>query len=274
MNRYCIYLLLIPLTGCAVLADTSYGELIGDSAGVFIEDAVLFDAPRITSAVICSLPPGAILHRLAAIDMQYHGDGISGSWLEGSWEMDGEIIRGYIPQPWLALTEIALTDETFFLFGIVGKSEDGWNFIGSARAVRDGDILWESVFYIPGGGFGADDYRYSVSCREADPSGFTQMLDLILLSFTYEACGYENRTVLFSWTGKYLIRGPSASWIAEAGLFHYTEEFIFPEEEAPVSDHLRITKLEETFDEDIQDYVTVREDTASYLWNGLEFTTL
>jgi len=237
MNRYCIYLLLIPLTGCAVLADTSYGELIGDSAGVFIEDAVLFDAPRITSAVICSLPPGAILHRLA-------------------------------------LTEIALTDETFFLFGIVGKSEDGWNFIGSARAVRDGDILWESVFYIPGGGFGADDYRYSVSCREADPSGFTQMLDLILLSFTYEACGYENRTVLFSWTGKYLIRGPSASWIAEAGLFHYTEEFIFPEEEAPVSDHLRITKLEETFDEDIQDYVTVREDTASYLWNGLEFTTL
>ncbi len=273
MHRFIIRFLLLTLA-CPVLADTSYGELTGESARVFMEGAALFESPRETSSVICPLPLGTELHRLAAIDMQYQGDGISSSWMEGTCQLDGETYRGYIPQPWLALTDQVLSGDTLFMFGIGTYYPDIYRFVGSARIVYEGDILWESVFYPPSGGFEGSDYRYGVSSRQIDPVGFTRMQDLVVVTFTYEACGFENRDVLFAWTGNYLIRGPSASMVSEAGLFHYTEDFIFPGEDFPGSDWVRVLSTEEEFSEESMEYFVTSLDTTYYSWNGLEFTQL
>ena len=270
MIRLLIPLMLITLTGI-LRADTYFGELIGDRALVFREDASLFSEPRDTSRVVCSLPIGAELKRLAAVDVEYQSDGMSCTWMEGVYELDGDIHRGYIPQSWMALTDLVLSGDTLFIFGIDSYVPERWGFVGSARAVSGGDILWESVFYPPSGGFGVNSYGYSVSSREVDTSGFAGMQNLVIVSFNYEACGVTNSEVLFAWTGEYLVKGVTANWVAEAGIFHYTEEFLFPEEGSSLTDWVRVIATEEEFDDDNMEYFIVDVDTSHYSWNGLEF---
>ncbi|MEN8209458.1 MAG: hypothetical protein ABFR50_09420, partial [Candidatus Fermentibacteria bacterium] len=228
MIKLPVWILLVLLPAGTLLADTSYGEISGDRALVFREDAVLFEAPSESSPEICSLTLGAELCRLAAVDVLFEGNGMSCTWLEAVFSINGDTFKGYIPQSWLALTDLALSGDTLFLFGIDTYYPDRYSFVGSARVVSGDEILWESVFYPPNGGFGRNDYSYGVSSRQIDPAGFTGISDLVLVSFSYEACGFENCDVLFAWTGRYLVKGVSASSISEAGLFHYTEELVFP----------------------------------------------
>lgn len=270
MIRLLIPLVLIALTS-ALQADTNFGELTADRALVFRESACLFSEPRDTSSVVCSLPIGAELNRLAPVDVEYLGEGMSSTWLEGVYELGGEIHRGYIPQSWLALTDLVLSGDTLFIFGIDSYVPERWGFVGSARAVSGGDILSETVFYPPSGGFGVNSYGFSVSSREVDTSGFAGMRNLVIVSFIYEACGVTNSDILFAWTGEYLVRGVRANWVVEAGLFHYTEEFLFPEEGSAFTDWVRVIATEEEFDDVNGEYFVVGVDTSHHSWNGLEF---
>lgn len=272
MTKLMTWLLLTSLAVGISLADSYYGMITEDRALVFREDAALFEEPSESSHIVCTLPIGDELFRLAAIDIQYEGDGMLCTWMEAFYEMDGDTCRGYIPHSWLALTNQTLSGDTLFLFGIDTYYPDHYNFVGSARAVSGGEILWESVFYPPGGSFGGNDYRYGASSRQIDAEDYP-FGNLVMLSFIYEACGYENRDVLFVWTGSYLVRGISASTVSEAGVFHYTEEFIFPEQEAPLSARIMLVTTSEEFDDDIMDYFVTSQDTANYFWNGLEFVT-
>lgn len=270
MTKLMTWLLLTSLALGISMADSYYGMITGDRALVFREDAALFEEPSESSQIVCALPVGEELFRLAAVDIQYEGDGMSCTWMEAFCEMDGVTCRGYIPHSWLALTDQTLSGDTLFMFGIDTYYTDHYRFVGSARAVRGGEILWESVFYPPGGAFGGNDYRYGVSSGQIDAEDYT-FSNLIMLSFLYEACGFENRNILFVWTGSYLVLGISASTVYEAGLFHHTEEFIFPEQESPSSARIMLVTTKEEFDDDTMDYFITSQDTTHYLWNGLEF---
>ena len=270
MTKLMIWLLLTSLAVGIAPADSYYGEITGDRALVFREDAALFEEPCESSDAVCFPPIGAEVFRLAAIDVQYEGDGMSCTWLEAFCEIDGDTCRGFIPQSWLALTDQTLSGDTLFIFGIDTYYPDHYRFVGSARAVSGGEILWESVFYPPGGSFGGNDYGYGVASRQINAEDFT-FSNLIMLSFLYEACGFENRNVLFVWTGSYLVRGISASTVSEAGVFHYSEEIIFPENEALSSAPIMLVTIAEEFDDEIMDYFITSQDTVYYFWDGLEF---
>ena len=272
MTKLMTFLLLMSLAAGISLADSYYGMITGDRALVFREDAVLFEEPGESSDIVCALTVGEELFRLAAVDIQYEGDGMLCTWMEAFCEMDGDTCRGYIPHSWLALTDQTLSGDTLFLFGIDTYYTDRYRFVGSARAVSGGEILWESVFYPPGGSFGGNDYRYGVASRQID-AGDYPFSNLVMLSFIYEACGFENRDVLFVWTGSYLVRGMSASTVSEAGVFHYSEEFIFPDQESPSSARIMLVTTAEEFNDDTMDYLITSQDTTNYFWNGLEFVT-
>lgn len=94
---------------------------------------------------------------------------------------------------------------------------------------------------------------------------------MIELSFIYEACGYENRDVLFAWTGTDLYMGPHASSMFEAGIFHYNETFVFPSDSGGVENEVRVTRIAEEWDEEIEGYVETERTTATYTWNGKVF---
>ena len=252
MTKLMTFLLLMSLAAGISLADSYYGMITGDRALVFREDAVLFEEPSESSDIVCALTLSLVFFCLAAVDIQYEGDGLSCTWMEAFFEMDGDTCRGYIPHSWLALTDQTLSGDTLFLFGIDTYYPDRYSFVGSARAVSGGKILWESVFYPPDGAFGGNDYRYGVASRQIDEGDYT-FSNLVMLSFIYEACGFENRDVLFVWTGSYLVRGISGSTVSEAGVFHYSEEFVFPEKDSLFSGWILLVTTSEEFDDDIMD---------------------
>jgi hypothetical protein len=257
-------------------ADTSYGELIGDRSVVFAEDARLFETPSESSAVVCSPPVGTEVFRLAAVDILHTADSLSSPWMEGVCELDGETFRGYIPMSWLALTYQELGADTLLVFGIDSRGALYGNFVGVAKVVSGGRMLWGVAFYPPNTDFGesGSGYGYGVSSQRLDPAGFSGIEDLVMLSFLYEACGYENREVLLAWTGRYLIAGISASRVAEAGIFHYTEEILLPGTDPSLVNLVSIVSTSEEYDDAAGEYFTVDTDTTIWMWNGIDYTRI
>lgn len=265
-------LILAVLPAPAAVADTSYGELIGDRSPVFSENARLFETPSESSTVVCALPVGTEVFRLAAVDIQHTSDGFSSTWMQGSCELGGERFQGYIPMSWLALTSQELGADTLLLFGIDSGDPLTGRFVGVAKVVSGGRMLWGVTFYPPNTDFGGSaGYGYGVSSRRLDPEGFSGVEDLVMLSFLYEACGYENRDVLLTWTGKYLAAGIAASRVTEAGIFHYTEEILLPGTDPSLADLVSIVSTSEEFDDAAGEYFTVNTDTTTWMWNGIEF---
>jgi hypothetical protein len=270
LSGWVLAILLAP----AAAADTSYGELIGDRSVVFAENARLFETPSESSAVVCSPPVGTEVFRLAAVDIQHTEDSLSSPWMEGVCEMDGETFQGYIPMSSLALTYQELGADTLLVFGIDSRGALYGNFVGVAKVVSGGRMLWGVAFYPPNTDFGGSGYGYGVSSQRLDPAGFSGVEDLVMLSFLYEACGYENREVLLTWTGEYLIAGISASRVAEAGIFHYTEEILLPGDDSSLTNLVRIVSTEEQYDDAAMEYYVVSADTITWMWNGIEFIDL
>lgn len=256
----------------AAAADTSYGELIGDRAPVFAENARLFETPSESSTVVCALPVGTEVFRLAGVDIQHTSDGLSSTWMAGACELGGETFQGYIPMSWLALTSQELGADTLLLFGIDSCNPLHGRLVGVAKVISGGAMLWGVAFYPPNTDFGdSAGYSYGVSSRRLSTEGFSGIEDLVMLSFLYEACGYENRDVLLAWTGEYLIAGVSASRVAEAGIFHFTEEILLPGTDPSLANLVRIVSTEEEWDDAGMEYYTVALDTAFWAWSGIGF---
>lgn len=256
-----------------VLSDTNYGELVGDRSIVFSESAAMYTAPYDTAVVVCSPMAGTPVYRLAAVDIEYSSGGMSSTWMEGYCDIDGETMHGYIPLSFLAFTHQELSDGSMLLFGVPSRMPDEGPFIGVAKVVSDGEVLWRTVFYPPGSGLGSDHYGYGVTSRLEGSGSLRGIEDLVMLSFVYEACGFENRDVLLGWTGDYLLNLISVSRMAEAGIFHYTEELVLPDPQG-TSDVTLVIATEEEFDEGSLEYFVTAVDTTYYWWSGLELIDL
>jgi len=255
----------------AAAADTSYGELIGDRAPVFAENTRLFETPSESSTVVCTLPVGTEVFRLAAVDIQHTSDGLSSTWMQGACTLGGETFQGYIPMSWLAMTHQELGADTLLLFGIASGNPLTGRFAGVAKVVSDGRMLWGAAFFPPSTDMGGSDYRYGVSSRRLDPAGLPGIEDLLMLSFLYEACGFENRDVLLAWTGRYLVAGPSASRMSEAGVFHYAEDMLLPADDPLLGSDILVISTSEEWDEATEGYRTVAVDTTRWWWTGIDF---
>jgi hypothetical protein len=265
-------LVIAALNAFPALADTSYGELTGSRSFIFSEGACFHEAPSESSAVVCSPFIGTPVYDLMATDIQHTEVGeLTSAWMEGACMVGGERLQGYIPLSRLALTSQELGADTLMLFGV--KAMDSLlycRFIGIAKVVSDGRMLWGVAFDTPSG-FGETSFVYGVSSEMLEPAGLRGVEDLMRISFVYEACGYENRDVLLAWTGWHLVSGVSASRVSEAGLFHYTEEILLPGDDPLYSNTVRIASTSEEYDGGSSEYIVVETDTVSWMWTGFEF---
>ena len=254
------------------MADTSYGELTGSQSFIFSENACFHEAPSESSAVVCSPFIGTPVFDLTPTEIQHtEADGLTSAWMLGACMIDGERLQGYIPLTRLALTSQELGADTLMLFGV--KAMDSLlycRFIGIAKVVSDGRMLWGVAFDTPSG-FGETSFVYGVSSEVLEPAGLRGVKDLMRISFVYEACGYENRDVLLAWTGLFLVSGVSASRVSEAGLFHYSEEILLPGGDPLYSNTVRIASSSGEYDGESSEYIVVETDTVSWMWTGIEF---
>lgn len=259
-------------TAPSLFADTFYGSFVKDRSVVYSETANLFAMPSENSEVLCSLPVGTLIRNITPLESTHDVNGLISPWMQGACEVGGRSYSGFIPMSQLALTDMELQNDTLFIFGLDEFWSGGLRYSGQAKIVFAGNVLQRFPLTPPDGFSEEDNYLYCVSSRLVESEGFPGARNLITLSFNYEACGYVNRDYLLAWTGSTLAGGVFTSSVTEAGIFHYFESFIFPDEDPRHANVLRVASLSEEFDEKVNSYFTVSTDTTEYSWNGNTFT--
>ena len=247
-------------------ADTTYGLPSGDVAYVYSESAHFRAEPSEASELICSPPVGTPVHGILSTETRAEQNGILSPWIRGICEVEGRSRSGFILMADLALTQLELGGDTLFLFGLDSLGTAGFRHFGHAKTIFEGIVLQRIPVDIPSGFLDEGEYCYSVSSRLIDHTGFPGMSALLILSFEYLACGYVNREVLFTWSDRSLVMGPSADRVFEAGLFRTTEEFLFPQDDGTAAGFLGVSIVSEMYDDEANGYVVTTSDTKMYEW--------
>ncbi len=255
----------------AIQGDYWYGDFTDDRTVVFSNTAVILSYPDIDCPQGVRLPMGTELDITGSSGTDSLPDGMPFYWYEATFEYSGDLCNGYIPGPDLAMTSLVLGGDTLFVFSVNEFDSEEKYFIATARIISSDEILAEQVFRPFGAYFGQSPYSYCIRGMELQADGFTGIKNLIELSFIYGACGYENRDVLFAWTGTDLIMGPDASSMAEAGCYHYNETFVLPSDSGGVENEITIEVITEEWDEVIEGYVGTDKTYVTYIWNGEGF---
>ena len=266
-----ITLSFILIVSSAVQGDYWYGDFTDDRTVVFSNTAVILSYPDIDCSQGVRLPMGTELGITGSSGKDSLPDGMPFYWYEATFEYDGVECTGYIPGPDLAMTSLVLGDDTLFVFTVTGFNYEEDCFIAAARIISSDEILAEQVFRPVSAGYGESPYSYCIRGMELQADGFTGIENLISLSFIYEACGYENRDVLFAWTGTDLIMGPHASSQFDAGCYNFNETFVLPTDSCGVNNQVTIEGVLEEWEDDADGYVEIQRTSVTYIWNGEVF---
>lgn len=237
----------------------------------------LYEAPDQSSVVLIVIPAGELLEIPGFTGETFTADSCEWGWYEALYRLGNAEFTGYVQDRDLAFSHVSLGTggvDTLFVYRITGFDPELMIFSGEASVVADGEIL-DRLDYRPCWTPWGRIFDYDISSGLADPSGFSDVRDLIRLSFNLYACGYENRDDLLAWTddGR-LIPGPKASWISEAGLFHYRTDVILPSDSGGVPEQVIHHSLGEEYFEETDTWVTYEEEVTVYLWTGDRFTEL
>ena len=262
---------IVLIASSAVHGDYWYGDFTDYRTVVFSNTAVILSYPDIDCSQGVRLPMGTELDITESKGKDSLPDGMPFYWYEVTFEYDVVECTGYIPGPDLAMTSLSLGGDTLFVFTVTGFNWEEHCFIAAARIISSDEILAEQIFRPVSAGSGQSPYNYCIRGMELQADGFTGIANLIELSFIYEACGYENRDVLFAWTGTNLIMGPHASSQSDAGCYSFNEIFVLPTDSCGVDNEVTIEGSLEEWEDDADGYVETQRTSVTYIWNGEVF---
>jgi hypothetical protein len=206
-----------PGAGSEISTHTHEGLEIGITVPVFVDTASLHAKPDDTTEGQ-PLPVGTRVTNTETTDEVASRDGYQAPWYKVKLTLEGSPAIGYVRGVDLPFASIDIEDGLTFIAGIRGQehcTEDMAHYcmVGLASMIHDGKTLAREPFTPVDSPFDyAPDrrYRYDVEVRRFSAAGFSPTLVVIALTFTYEACDYENGDMLFTWNGSELNPGPIA----------------------------------------------------------------
>jgi hypothetical protein len=102
-------------------------------------------------------------------------------------------------------------------------------------------------------------------------SNLTNISNILLVSFSGEACGIPTYHFYLLWDGKQFYQAPKSESIADAGVYHEGYSLIFPSEKGGIKDKvIQNYTLEQVIDEEKNKYKRKNAKTI-YSWTGSEF---
>lgn len=266
---------LVSMFSLLIFAASAYASY---QYGVFSENTIAFSGfelylePSTLSTVVCSIPPGTEIQIYYKTENTSTENNYDTDWYKISCNTPGGIKSGFCPAGNFALTYQTLSDGSIFTFGITGYSSDINKFEGIGRIISDGLVFTETEITPPSDIWGSSStFIYNVDSRLYDVQGYTDVIDIPIVSFTYEACGYENRDIPLFWTGDLLVSAPHTSSVYEAMVFHWFENHIFASDSLGRENTLIIYTLSEQWDDQLEDYVVSSETDRSIVWIDKEF---
>lgn len=143
------------------------------------------------------------------------------------------------------------------------------SYLVTLKIVQGGRIIARSSLVTP------DDESANFSAgRVMSGMGLTNVQNIIVLTFSGEACGIPTYDYYLAWTkNNQLVRFPDKTNIGEAGLFYHMETFTFPNEKNGKPDMIvwNMTTEEATDDVDKDGnniMKTTDKKSTVYTWDG------
>jgi hypothetical protein len=258
------------LTAQTEYAVYDYGKFQPGSAVLLFGDKTNIRAqPSINADVVATLTIGDPMEIIDEAETQYTVNDYTTSWYQVAFEHEGEVMEGYV---WGGLISIvSLPLKTFdqdnldvFVFSITGFDEER-GFTAEARIAKGGKIVSKLSFEIIGHvELEGSAYSHSISGMAFGDAGFSNLDNIFVLSFIYEACGVANGDVLLFWNGNSLSYGVEGVSISEADVFSQTFDFYFPSDIEGSPDYLIHVQTYNEYYDDIPPENTV----WLYRWNG------
>lgn len=258
-----------------------YGEFSPESAVNFFGDKVNVRVePSTSSALVAQKSIGSAVTVVEKSDATFTMGGYTANWYKVYFVEDQTYLSGYVYGGLLSMVTAELPraegKADLLLYGITSWSTEK-DFMSTVRIVRDGQLLTTLDFPpISSGFFDAGVFGHGVCIAIDGNHGFKGIKNIIRISYTYEACGYENGEIFLLWDGANLTYLAKASQVTEAGVFSYTYELIFPDTEGGVPNTLKIIQefIETESSGDIEKVTNHEITTKPFVWDGIKVTAL
>lgn len=193
-------------------------------------------------------------------------NGYSEYWYRVKYKRNSKDYEGYIWGGLLSITYISMGDR-LFLTGIKKYNEEN-GYTAECRLVVGGRIISSVEFqphYLPDGsdnGF----YQYSSTIEVKGSSALDGIENIIKINFNYGACGYPYGDIWLGYgNGKLYFIGKNSS-VAEGGVFHSDEKFIFPDQKKGIRNRVVLIRENSDFDEKTNGYRLTERRESVFLW--------
>lgn len=217
-----------------IYADTAFIRISPDTRQAPIDTLFAGDNIRITGA-----SPNALTIR-----------GLRGPWLQISYAKNGEEKNGFIWQGLVSGKPLRRGDIKF-VYGIERKMnnsnvQDNQTvslpyYQVKLKIVQNGKIISQASFTTPN-----DESANFSDARIMSGLGLTNVQNMVVISFSGEACGIPTLDYYFAFTkNNTLVRFPDKTNVADAGVYYHSETFIFPSEKNGKPDQLVWNMTEE-----------------------------
>ena len=232
------------------------------------------EMPSIQSNLLDSLQLGKKIKVLSATENDLKIKGLNVSWVAIEYENNsGKLVQGFLWKGFLALGFSKNGDYTYLT--AIDKIEN----------IKEAD--------------GLETYPVTISVKILDQQntivgqktitkslneshyfqnktignlGLKNLENIYRISFSGEACGIPTLYYYFGWNGKNFVMLPEKYDVGDAGVYYYSENFIFPKESGGKPD-LILKQIEEgEYDQDSEKDNTyllkISKWTETYKWNG------
>ncbi|MFB6453892.1 SH3 domain-containing protein [Chitinophaga sp. Hz27] len=254
--------------------------LYGDSLSryIFADTAFVRVSPDTKQAPKDTLLLGDNIKVLEITEKPLTIRGLKGPWLKIEYTKNGEVRNGYVWQGLISCAQLRRGD-TKFIYAIERRADSVSfenktadtirRFLVRLKAVQNGNLVAKI-------GFIAYDDESANYCGAKIMSGMglTNVQNMIVITFSGEACGIPTSDYYFAWTkDSMFVRFPDKTNIGDADAFYHSEEFIFPNEKKGQPDLVVWEMNEEEATDEVEKNGLYKMKTTDkgrkvYQWDG------
>lgn len=238
---------------------------------IAVKNCYVRSEPHSASKLIDSLQLGEKISIVNSTENLLKIKNINTNWAEIEYTNSKEkIVKGYLWKGFLALGFVKNHNLTFLtridrFFEKFGKNENvDFNVFQISVLVLDekNQVLSEKSIYK-----NVLESHYFEN-KKIGSLGLIDLQDIYRVSFSGQACGIPTYYFYFGWNGKDLVILPEKMEVADAGVFYYSEKFIFPKENGGKANFIfKEVEEQEVVDENKAIY-DVTKFIETYKWDG------
>ncbi|SFU42213.1 SH3 domain-containing protein [Pustulibacterium marinum] len=223
---------------------------------LFADQVKLRENASTDSEVLAILPINTMIKIILKSENAMEFDGVLSPWYRV--EVDGK--EGYILGALIALDRVS-SSKTFtdFLFQVSRSDNDKEQL--KVRTTQDNSTYEEAIFDLWNSDFDV----------EINSGKHLKGIDnIVKIDYISEACGIEGGFTYLIWNQEALTLLANVSQIADAGIFSFQEQLIFPTDEEGEANAIGYKLERITFEDDSLNWTKTVIIQRSFQWEGLE----